>query len=221
MAEAGKYNVLPFDDRAAERLDPRLRPSLIEGRTEFTYYAGTSRVTESCAPNIKNRSHAITAHVEVPAAGGDGVLVAEGGVVGGFTLYVKDRKPVYEYNYFTADHYKVTGSSPLPVGPCTIRMEFEYDGGGFGKGGTVKLLVNGQQVGTGRVEKTEAARFSADETFDIGCDTGSPVSADYRAPFRFTGTIKKVEIKLEDEKLTPTEQADLKKLHAAAEQARH
>ncbi len=221
MAEAGRYNVLPLDDRAAERLDPRLRPSLIAGRTEFTYYAGTSRVAESCAPNIKNRSHAITAYVEVPASGGDGVLVAEGGVVGGYALYVKDRKPVYEYNCFTADHYKVTGSSPLPVGPCAIRMEFEYDGGGFGKGGTVKLLVNGQQVGTGRVEKTEAARFSADETFDIGCDTGSPVSPDYKSPFRFTGKIKKVEIKLEEEKLTPAQHAEVQKMHAAAEAARH
>ena len=221
MAEAGKYNVLPLDDRAAERLDPRMRPSLIEGRTDFTYYAGTCRVAENCAPNIKNRSHAITAHVDMPADGGDGVLVAEGGIVGGFTLFVKDRKPVYEYNCFTADRYQVTGSSPLPVGPCTIRMEFDYDGGGFGKGGTVKLLVNGKPVATGRVEKTEAAIFSADETFDIGCDTGSPVSADYRSPFRFTGKIKKVEIKLEEEKLTPAEQAEVKKMHAAVEAARH
>jgi arylsulfatase len=100
-------------------------------------------------------------------------------------------------------------------------MQFEYDGGGYGKGGKVTLLVNGKPVGSGRVEKTEAARFSADETFDIGCDTGSPVSDAYQAPFRFTGKIKKVEIKLEDEKLTPAEQADLKKLHAAAEMARH
>jgi len=221
MAEAGKYNVLPLDDRAAERLDPRLRPSLIAGRTDFTYYAGTSRVAENCAPPMKNRSHAITAHVDMPADGGDGVLVAEGGIVGGFTLFVKDRKPVYEYNYFTADRYQVKGSSPLPVGPCTIRMEFDYDGGGFGKGGTVKLLVNGKPVGTGRVEKTEVALFSADETFDIGCDTGSPVSADYTSPFRFTGKIKKVEIKLEDEQLTPAEQAEVKKMHAAVEAARH
>ena len=100
-------------------------------------------------------------------------------------------------------------------------MEFEYDGGGFGKGGTVKLLVNGTEVGSGRVEKTEAARFSADETFDIGCDTGSPVSSDYKSPFRFEGTIKKVEIKLEEERLTPSEQAAVKEMHAAAEQARH
>src|SRR4029453_15548804 len=111
-------------------------------------------------------------------AGGGG---GGGGIVGGFTLFVKDRKPVYEYNYFTANRYKVTGSSPLPVGPCTIRMEFEYNGGGLGKGGTVKLLVNGKPVGTGRVEKTEVALFSADETFDIGCDTGSPRTPDHKS----------------------------------------
>jgi arylsulfatase len=221
MAEAGKYNVLPLDDRFVERGDPALRPSLIEGRTEFTYYAGTSRVAESCAPNVKNRSHTITAYLDMPAGGGDGVLVAEGGVVGGFTLYVKDRKPVYEYNCFTADRYKVTGTAALPAGPCIIRMEFAYDGGGFGKGGDVKLLVNGKQVGAGRIDKTEMLRFSADETFDIGCDTGSPVSADYRAPFRFTGTIKKVEIELGEERLTPGEKAEVKKMHAAAEAARH
>jgi hypothetical protein len=221
MAEAGKYNVLPLDDRFMERADPAMRPSLIEGRTEFTYYPGTFRVAESCAPNIKNRSHAITAHVDMPADGGDGVLVAEGGIVGGFTLYVKDRKPVYEYNCFTADRYRVAAPAPLPVGPCTIRMEFDYDGGGFGKGGTVKLLVNGTEVASGRVDKTEFARFSADETFDVGCDTGSPVSADYKAPFKFTGKLKKIEIKLEDEKLTPEEQAAVKKVHAAAEAARH
>jgi arylsulfatase len=221
MAEAGKYNVLPLDDRFMERADPSMRPSLIEGRTDFTYYAGARRVAESCSPNIKNRSHTITAHVDVPADAGDGVLVAAGGIVGGYTLYVKDRKPVYEYNWFTQERYKIAGADPLPVGPCTIRMEFAYDGGGFGKGGDVKLLVDGKQVGAGRVDKTEFARFSADETFDIGCDTGSPVSADYQSPFPFTGTIKKVDIKLEQDELSPGEQAELRKLHAAAEQARH
>ncbi|HEY6476150.1 MAG TPA: arylsulfatase, partial [Polyangia bacterium] len=140
MAEAGKYNVLPFDDRFMERTDPAMRPSLIAGRTEFTYYAGVSRVAESCSPNVKNRSHTITAHIDMPADGGDGVLVAAGGVVGGYTLYVKDRKPVYEYNWFTQARYKVAGPAPLPVGPCQIRMEFSYDGGGYGKGGAVKLL---------------------------------------------------------------------------------
>ncbi|HXJ23154.1 MAG TPA: arylsulfatase [Polyangia bacterium] len=222
-AEAGKYDVLPLDDRFIERVDPSLRPSLIEGRTEFTFYAGTFRVAESCAPNTKNRSHTITAYVEMPkqGQGGDGVLVAEGGVVGGFTLYVKDRKPVYEYNWFTQARYKITGAAELPAGPCTIGVAFAYDGGGIGKGGTITLIVNGKETAKGRVEKTEPARFSADETFDVGRDTGSPVSADYRSPFPFTGTLKKVEIKLDEEKLTPDEQATVRKMHAAAESARH
>jgi arylsulfatase len=220
-AEAGKYNVLPLDDRFAERADPALRPSLIAGRTDFTYYAGAFRVAESSAPNIKNRSHTITAHVDMPERGGDGVLVAEGGIVGGFTLYVKDRKPVYEYNWFTQARYKIAGPAALPAGPCTIVVDFAYDGGGVGKGGTVTLTVNGKEAAKGRVEKTEPVRFSADETFDVGCDTGSPVSADYRSPFPFTGTIKKVELTLGEEKLTQEEHATLKKMHAAAESARH
>jgi arylsulfatase len=221
MAEAGKFNVLPLDDRFVERGDPALRPSLIEGRTHFTYYAGTFRVAESCAPNTKNRSHSITAHIELPKAGGDGVLVAAGGIVGGYTLYVKDRKPVYEYNWFTQARYKIAGPKALPAGPCTVRVQFDYDGGGMGKGGTLTMFVNDVQVATGRIEKTELLRFSADETFDIGCDTGSPVSADYQSPFRFTGTMKKVEIELQEEQLTPGEKAEVKKLHAAAAQARH
>lgn len=220
-AEAGKYDVLPLDDRFIERADPSLRPSLIEGRTEFTYYAGAYRVAESSSPNVKNRSHTITAEVDVPADGGDGVLVAAGGIVGGYTLYVQDRRPVYEYNWFTQARYKVTGASPLPVGPCTIRMQFDYDGEGLGKGGQVTLFVNGKPVGTGRVEQTEAARFSADETFDIGRDTGSPVSADYRSPFPFTGTLKKVVIELGEERLSPEEKGAVQRMRAAAEQARH
>jgi arylsulfatase len=221
MAEAGKYNVLPLDDRFMERADPAMRPSLIAGRTEFTYYAGVSRVAESCSPNTKNRSHTITAHIDMPADGGDGVLVAAGGVVGGYTLYVKDRKPVYEYNWFTQARYKVTGAAPLPVGPCQIRMEFSYDGGGYGKGGAVKLLVNGKEVASGRVDRTEFARFSADETFDIGCDTGSPVSADYQSPFPFTGTMKKVEISLGEQNLTPAQHEEVRKAETAAAQAHH
>jgi arylsulfatase A-like enzyme len=219
--EAAKYNVLPLDDRALERMDPSLRPSLIEGRTAFTYYAGAYRIAESSAPNTKNRSHTITAHIDVPAGGADGVLLAEGGVVGGFTLYIKDGKPTYEYNWFTQARYKVTGPARLPSGPCTVRVAFAYDGGGIGKGGTVTLLVNDAVVATGRIDRTEPARFSADETFDVGRDTGSPVSADYQSPFPFGGTIKKVEINLEPEPLTPAEQDEVKRLHAAAAQARH
>ena len=109
--EAEKYQVLPLDDRLSERADPTLRPSLIEGRTSFTYYPGQVRIPESSSAPIKNRSHTITAHVEIPPGGADGVLVAAGGAVGGYVLYIKDGRPTYEYNWYTQARYRVTGSS--------------------------------------------------------------------------------------------------------------
>jgi arylsulfatase A-like enzyme len=191
---AKTHQVLPLDDRLSERADPTLRPSLIEGRTSFTYYPGTVRIPESSAAPTKNRSHTITAYVDVPPDGADGVLVAAGGVVGGYALYVKGGRPVYEYNLVTRSRYKVTGSRALAPGPNAIRMDFRYDGGGIGKGGTASLFVNDEKVGEERIDATSWGRFSADETFDIGADTGSPVSADYASPNRFTGTIEKVVI---------------------------
>jgi arylsulfatase len=194
--EAMRYNVPPLDDRFAERADPSLRPSLIAGRTQFTFYPGAVRIPESSAPNVKNKSHAITAYIEVPQDRTDGVLVAAGGIVGGYTLYVKDRIPTYEYNWFTQSRYRIASTKPLQPGPAKIHVEFKYDGGGIGKGGVVSLYVNDEKVGEGRVESTVPARYSADETFDIGMDTGSPVSEAYTSPNRFTGKLKKVEIEL-------------------------
>jgi arylsulfatase A-like enzyme len=185
-AEAAKYNVLPLDDRFIERADPSLRPSLIAGRTHFTYFSGASRIPESSSANIKNKSHIITAYVDQP---GDGVLVAAGGTVGGYTLFVKDGKPTYEYNWFGQARYRVTSSEQLPQGKSTIRVEFKYDGGGLAKGGTVAMFLNDKKVAEGKVDKTIYARFSADETFDIGLDTGSPVSNLYPSPFKFNGSL--------------------------------
>jgi arylsulfatase len=198
-----------------------MRPSLIAGRTDFTYYPGAFRIAESCAPNVKNRTHSITAEVVVPSGGADGVLVAAGGVVGGYTLFVKDGKPTYEYNWFTEARYRITGSQPLPAGPCTIRVLFEYDGGGIGKGGSVVMSVNDKEVAKGRVEHTVPARYSADETFDVGRDTGSPVSSEYESPFPYRGVLKKVEISLGDQRLTPEEATAIRDMEAAAAQARH
>jgi arylsulfatase len=219
--EAVKYNVLPLDDRFIERADPSLRPSLIEGRTSFTYYPGAIRIPESSAPNTKNRSHTITVNLENPKEGGDGVLVAEGGIVGGFSLYVKEGRPTYEYNWFTQARYKVAGSEKLPVGRCVISADFQYDGGGVGKGGKVSLFVNGKKVGEGRVDKTEPARFSADETFDIGMDTGSPVSADYQSPNPYRGAIKDVRIELRASALSDAEEKQVRVLQQKAAVAAH
>ena len=206
-AEAKKHQVLPLDDRLAERLlDPSARPSLIEGRTHYTYYPGCVRIPYSSAAQIPNRSFTITAYVEVPREGANGVLVAEGGVTGGYALYIKDGRPVYEQNYIGEVYYKATGSEAVAPGPNVIRMEFQYDGGGIGKGGTATLFVNDKKAGDARIENTPPGRFTADETFDIGEDTGSPVSAAYASPNRFAGTLKKVEIDTQPMNLSTADQ---------------
>jgi arylsulfatase len=212
--EATKYSVLPLDDRFIERADPAMRPSLIEGRTKFTYFPGVRRVPESSSPNVKNKSHTITVDLEIPKDGADGVLVAAGGTVAGYTLFVKDGKPSYEYNYFTVERFKIASKDTLTPGKHTVRFEFKYDGGGIGKGGTGTLFVDDKEVAKGRIEKTVFGRFSADETFDTGEDTGSPVSDAYKAPFRFAGKIKKVEIDLAPEKLGAADLEKLKTAHA-------
>jgi hypothetical protein len=121
--EAAKYNVLPLDDRSFERADPSLRPSLIEGRTDFTYYPGAIRIPESSAANVKNRSHTITAYIDLPQTGADGVLVAAGGVVAGYALYVEAASPSTNTTGFPRN--KVTSSEKLSPGPATIRVQFQ------------------------------------------------------------------------------------------------
>jgi arylsulfatase A-like enzyme len=206
--EAEKYQVLPLDDRLSERVDPALRPSLIAGRTSFTYYPGL-HVAESSAAPTANRSFTITADISVPESGADGVLVAVGGIVGGYTLYIKDGRPAYEYNLFTQNRYRVTSSEAVPPGPSVVRMEFRSDGGGIGKGGTVSLFINHKKVGEARIERTAWGRFSADETFDVGSDVGSPVSNAYQSPNRFHGVINKVVIDIAPVHLTAHEQQKL------------
>src|SRR4029077_13429078 len=168
--EAKKYNVLPLDDRFSERGDPSLRPSLIAGRTDFTYYPGATRIPEPSAANTKNASHTITATIEVPQCGADGVLVAEGGTAGGYTLYIQDGKAVYEYNYMAHARYTVTSSETLSPGPAVVRVDVKYDGGGVGKGESASLFANDKKVGGGRIEKSVPSRFGA-EDFDVGMDT--------------------------------------------------
>jgi hypothetical protein len=218
MTEAKKYQVLPLDDRFIERGDPALRPSLIAGRTHFVYYGRAAHIPESSAANTANTSHTITATFDVPKTGGDGVIVAKGGVAGGYTLFIKHGKPTYEYNWYTQARYKIASSASVTPGKNVIKVDFKYDGGGIGKGGLVTLYLNDKKVGQGRVEKTEvAARFSADETFDTGLDSASPVSADYQSPFRFSGTIERVEIDVAPANLS---QEDAKKIEITELQSR-
>jgi len=146
-------------------------------------------------PWYVDRSFAITAEVEIPQTGAEGVVTALGGVVGGWSLYFKDGKPSFTYNYLASARPTVISKKNLAGGPATIRYEFAYDGGGMGKGGESKLFVNGQLTAQGRVERTVPLLFSCDETFDVGTDTGSPVGL-YPTDFSFTGRIKRVEMEL-------------------------
>ncbi len=200
LIEATKYHVLPLDDRRYERFNPDLagRPELIRGNTQLLF-GGMVRLGEGSVVNVKNKSHAVTAEVVVPEGGASGVIVAQGGMTGGWSLYAKDGKLAYCYNYLGLDYAIITADKPLPAGTHQVRMEFAYDGGGVGKGGAVTLYVDGQQVGSGRVEATQPMVFS-DETCDVGQEFGSPVSPDYGPRDNvFAGEVRWVQIDLEGE----------------------
>jgi arylsulfatase len=193
--EAAKYNVLPLDNSKTARLDPAIRPSLTRGRTSFSYTQGQTRIPEGASPDIKNKSWSITADVQVNAET-SGMIVTQGGLFSGYGLYLEKGKPVFHYNFCDVAHYNVVGKDPLSPGHHTIKMDFAYDGGGIGKGGTVTLVVDGREVATGRVDRTVPIRVSLDEGLDVGEDTGTPVNLSYDVPFKFTGKISKVTIDL-------------------------
>jgi arylsulfatase len=198
LLEAVKYNVLPLDDRRVERFNPDIagRPTLVKGDSQLLF-SGMGRLSENSVLNLKNKSHAVTAEIMVPDGGASGVLIAQGGEFGGWSLYLKDARPKYCYNHFGLQEYIVEGSAPVPAGKHQVRMEFRYDGGGLGKGGTVRLFIDGQPCGEGRVDATVPMVFSADETMDIGVDSASPVSSDYTGPeSRFTGKVAWVQLDL-------------------------
>jgi arylsulfatase len=198
LEEARKYNVLPLDDRRVERLnaDTAGRPTLIRGTSQLLF-AGMGRLSESSLVNIKNKSHSVTAEIVVPESGASGVIVAQGGAFGGWSLYLHEGRPTYCYSFFGVQRFKVAADGPVPAGTHQVRMEFAYDGGGLAKGGGVTLYVDGEAVGSGRVERTQPLIFSADETADVGHETGTTVSDDYDAESsRFTGTIAWVQIDL-------------------------
>jgi arylsulfatase A-like enzyme len=198
LIEAVKYNVLPLDDRFAERANSDIagRPQLTKGNRQLLF-GGMGRLTENSIVNYKNKSHAITAEVVVPKSGAEGVIVAVGGNIGGWSLYAKEGKPKYCYNFYGVERYTVEGKSQIPPGTHQVRMEFKYDGGGLAKGGTVTLFIDGKKSGEGRVEKTEPMVFSADETLDVGDEFGSPVTADYPEDKKFSGEVNWVQIDID------------------------
>jgi arylsulfatase len=196
--EAKKYNVFPVDASAGERVDPAIRPSLTRGRNVFTYYPGMVRIPEGSTPDVKNKSYRVTADVVIPDGGANGVLATQGGRFGGWGLLVLDGKPVFVHAFSNQEKskYRVAADERLSPGKHTITFDFAYDGGGVGKGGTGTLSVDGKKVAEGKIVRTVGRRFSFDETFDIGEDTGTPVVEDYvdKMPFKFTGRLEKLVI---------------------------
>jgi arylsulfatase len=211
--EAKKYNVYPLDSSFATRVDPAIRPSLTRGRNEFTYYPGMIRIPEGSAPDFKNKSWTIAAEVNIPERGASGVLATIGGRFGGWALWLDNSKPRFAYALSNQPAHKFRFASDKALGPGNhvVRVAFKYAGGGIGKGATATLLVDEKQVAQGSIPQTVAARFSLDETFDVGEDTGTPVVEDYAAkmPYEFTGTLKKFGVVLEPEKLTEEERKKL------------
>jgi arylsulfatase A-like enzyme len=196
LIEAVRYNVLPLDDDLAKRLnaDTAGRPVLIKGERQILF-GGMGRLSENSVLNVKNKSHAVTAEIEVAAGGAEGVIIAQGGNIGGWSLYAKGGKLKYCYNLLGIQYFYIEASDVLPPGGHQVRMEFAYDGGGLGKGGTATLYVDGKAVGTGKIPTTAAMIFSADDGCDVGRDTGAPVSEDYGPHGNdFNGTVKGVEI---------------------------
>jgi arylsulfatase len=179
-----------------ERFDTSIRPSLTKGRTSFTYAGNLARIPEGAAPDLKNKSFTITAQVEVGKTPAEGVLVTQGGLFGGWALYVEEGRPVYFYNTANIAQARVASPKALGPGKHTVVLAFRYDGGGAGKGGLATMTVDGEKVAEGRVERTLAFRISIDEGFDVGEDSGTPVNHSYDVPFRFTGRIEKLTIDL-------------------------
>src|SRR4029079_44123 len=169
LIEATRHNVLPLDDDLAKRFeaDTAGRPILIKGKTQILF-RGMGRLPENCVVNIKNKSHSVTAEIEVPKSGAEGVIIAQGANIGGWSLYAKGGKLKYCYNVAGVNHSYVESADPLPAGDHQVRMEFAYAGGGLGKGGKVTLYVDGKKVGEGAIPMTQAMVFSADD----GCDVG-------------------------------------------------
>jgi arylsulfatase A-like enzyme len=196
--EAAKYSVLPLDWRAGIRLNSEAmgRPSLIAGRTKMTYYPGTIGLPDGASPPMINKSWTITADIEVPDGKAEGMIVTQGGLEGGYGLYLRDGKPTFVYNYLSIDRPTFAAKDPLPKGKTKLVVDFVYDGGGPGKGGEITMSANGKMIAEGRLERTIPIQFSLGEGLDVGMDVGSAVDFTYKLPFAFTGKIEKVTVEL-------------------------
>jgi arylsulfatase len=199
-SEAARYNVLPLDGRKTERLNAELqgRPSPTGGRTTFTYYPGVVALPSGSAPPLLSKSFTITANIETSEGATDGCIYSQGGSDGGYGLYIADNHAVFAGNFLGREVTRVTSTDELPSGEVTLRAEFDYDGGGLGKGGTLRLFVNDEAAGEAHMEQTQGITLGLGGTLDIGEDTGSPVDDAYTPPNRFQGTITDVTVELQE-----------------------
>jgi arylsulfatase len=168
-------------------------------RTSLTLHAGMTGMSENAFINVKNRSLTIAADVEIPAGGASGVILAQGGRFGGWSLYMKDGKPVYAYNFLGLERFTIAAKDPVPAGKAKIRFEFAYDGGGLAKGGLGTIFVNDKKVAEGRIERTQPMAFSLDDAADVGMDEGTPVTEEYKSSdSAFIGKILKVTVDVKE-----------------------
>jgi hypothetical protein len=228
FAEFAKYQVLPLDASVATRMVTP-RPSLSAGRSVFNY-SGTpvTGIPRGTAPSVLNTSYTITADIDVPQGGAEGMIVTDGGRFGGYGLYILKGKPVFIWNLLDLKRVRWEGTEALAPGKHTVEFDFKYDGLGFatlafnsisglGRPGTGTLKVDGKPVATQKLERTVPLTLPWDETFDIGSDTGTPVDdRDYQVPFKFTGKINKLTIAIDEPKLTPDDVKKLKEAEAKA-----
>jgi len=201
LMEATRYNVLPLDDDLGKKMNPDVagRPTLIKGNTQLLF-GGMGRLSESCVLNIKNKSHSITAQITVPQQGAQGVIIAQGANIGGWSVYVNKGKLKYCYNLGGVQRFYVEAANPLPPGEHQVRVEFAYAGGGLAKGGKVTLYADGKKVGEGEVAMTLPMVYSADDGLDVGEDSGAPVSEDYGPTGNaFNGRIKGVQLAIAED----------------------
>ncbi len=196
MEEAAKNKVFPLDDRYVERALNLPRPN--PGRKSFTYYPGTIRIPVELGPDLLNRSWSITATVDIPSNGAQGILLQQGGYFGGLAFALFDSKPTFLYarSHYPSEKWKIQTPDRLSPGKHVIVADFNYDGGGRGKGGIATLMVDGKPAAAGRIPVTVPVAFSVDEGMNVGEDSGTPVSLDYAIPFRFSGTLDKVVVDL-------------------------
>ena len=219
MKEAAKNSVLPIDDRRSERFNPATagRPDIMGARTSLTVYPGMVGMAENAFINVKNRSHTITADVELANATTNGVIIAQAGRFGGWTLFMKEGKLHYEYNFFGVERTKIASTAPLAAGKHVLKFQYEIDQPKPGTGGKCILLVDDKKVAEGHIPKTQPFAFSGDEGADVGMDGETAVSDDYKqGDNKFTGKIAKVTIDLSPSKLSA---ADEKKVEEAEDVA--